>query len=138
VTSFMFPIAVVFLVFGSWVVLASFEPCILQRADPKFDCWSSVQFGAIFAGIGAVLTGLMALLARVLLEPFLPFHTRRSELISALLSSLVLVLLSYGVIRWEIHVGHIGIQFFGWLGVSFIICGASLMMVRPVGKRHSR
>jgi hypothetical protein len=65
-------------------------------------------------------------------------HTRRPELISVLLSSLVLVLLSYGVTRWEINVGHIGIQFFGWLGVSFIVCGASLMMVKSVGQRDSR
>ena len=114
--------------------MTSFETCILQRADPKFDCWSSIQFAAIFACIGSVLTGLMALLVRVLLHPFLPFDTRRPELISALLSSLVLVLLSYCIIRWDINVGHIGIQLFSWLGISFVVCGASLMVVKQLNK----
>ena len=135
VTPFLFPLTVMFLVFGSWVFMTSFDTCILQRADPKFDCWSSIQFAAIFACIGSVLTGLMALLARVLLHPFLPFDTRRQELISALLSSLVLVLFSYSVIRWDINVGHIGIQLFGWLGVSFVVCGASLMVVKHLNTR---
>ena len=133
-TFFIFPITVALLVFVSWVVLVAFESCVLQRADPKFDCWSSIQVAAIFACIGSVLTGLLALLARVLLHPFLPFSTRAPELRSALLASLMLVLLSYIVIRWEINFGNIAVQLFGWLAVSFGVCGASLMVVKHLAK----
>ena len=130
VTPFMFPLTVAFAVFGGWVIFMSFETCILQRIDPKFDCWSSIQFAAIFSCIGATLTGLMALLARVLLHPLLPFHSSRPEWSSALLASGVLMLVTYSLFHWDINVGHIGIQLFGWLGLSFVVCGISLMLVK--------
>ena len=138
VTPFLFPLTVAFAVFGGWVTLMSFETCILQRIDPKFDCWSSIQFAAIFSCIGATLTGLMALLARVLLHPFLPFQTSKPEWSSALLASGVLMLVSYSVIRWNINVGHIGIQLFGWLGGSFVVCGTSLLLVKQWSKEKSK
>ena len=129
-TPFLFPLGVAFAVFAGWIILMSFETCILQRLDPKFDCWSSVVFAAIFSCIGAALTGLMALLARVLLHPFLPFKSSRPEGLSALLASVILLLVSYSVIRWNINVGHIGIQLFGWLGTSFAVSSASLLLVK--------
>ena len=127
---FLFPTVVASAVFGGWVGLMSFETCILQRFDPKFDCWSSLQFAAIFSCIGAALAGLMALLARVLLNPFLPFTSLRPEGVSALIASLLLMFVSYSVLRWEITVGHIGIQLFGWLAASLVISGGSLMLVK--------
>ena len=129
-TPFLFPTTVAILVFGGWITLMSFETCILQRPDSKFDCWSSIQFAAIFACIGAALTGLMALLARVLLHPFLPFTSLRPEGVSALLASVMLMLVSYIVIRWNITAGHIGTQLFGWLGTSLVASSASLMLVK--------
>ena len=129
-TPFVFPLAVVFAVFGGWVMLMAFETCILQEPDPKFDCLSSIQFSAIFACIGAILTGLMALLARVLLHPFLPFTSLKLEGVSAVLAAAILMLVSYSVLRWDINVGHIGIQLFGWLGISFAMSSASLMLVK--------
>lgn len=129
-TPFLFPLVVVFAVFGGGVMLMSFETCILQRLDPKFDCWSSLQFAAIFSSIGAVLTGLMALLARVLLHPFLPFTSLRPEGSSALLSGVMLLLVSFSVLVWDINIGHIGIHLFGWLGTSFVVSSASLLLVK--------
>ena len=134
VTPFTFPLTVACAMFGGWVLFMSFETCILQRLDPKFDCWSSIQFAAIFSCIGATLTGLMALLARVLLHPFLPFDTSKPERSSALLASAVLMLVTYSLFRWNINVGHIGIQLFGWLGLSFVVCGTSLMLVKQWSK----
>ena len=131
-TPFLFPIVVTVVVFGGWVILVSFETCILQRLDPKFDCWSSVLFAVIFSCIGAGLTGLMALLARVLLHPFLSFTTLRPERASALVASALLMLVSYGVIRWDFTIGHIGMQLLGWLGTSFVVSSASLMLVEHV------
>jgi hypothetical protein len=129
-TLFMFPTAVAIFVFGSSVVLASFAPCTPQNTDLKLDCWTSTLLVLIFACIGSVLTGLMALLARVVLHPFLPFDTRRPELISAMLSSAVLVLLFYSVLPWEFEFGNISIQSFGWLGASFVVCGVSLLLMK--------
>ncbi len=129
-TPFLFPSTVAFAVFGGWVIMMSFESCVLQRLDQKFDCWSSLQFAAIFSCIGAILTGLMALLARVILHSFLPFNSSRAERLSAWLTSVLLLLVSYFVIRWDINVGHIGIQLFGWLGISLILSSASLILVK--------
>ena len=138
VTPFTFPLTVAIAVFGGWVLFMSFETCILQRVDPKFDCWSSIQFAAIFSCIGATLTGLMALLARVLLHPFLPFDTSKPERSSALLASAVLMLVTYSLFHWDINVGHIGIQLFGWLGLSFVVCGISLMLVKHLSRGRSK
>lgn len=129
-TPFIFPTAVAILLFGSWVVLASFEPCTSQNSQPKFDCWTSIQFAGIFACIGSVLTGLIALLARVVLHPLLPFKSRKPEMVSALLASTVLIIVFYSVLLWEFDFGHIGIRAFVWLGVSLIVCGSSLMIVK--------
>ncbi len=135
---FLFPTAVALLMFGSWITLAAFEPCILQQSDPKFDCWGSILFTAIFAAIGSTLTGLIALLARVVLHPFLPFETQKMEWGSALLSCFLLAGLSYSVIRWDMNVGHIGTQLFSWLGASFVVCGVSLLIVKYVAMRELR
>ena len=129
-TPFVFPASVEIFVFASSVVLASIEPCTPQNTDPKLDCWTSMVLVTIFASIGSVLLGLMALLARVLLHPFLPFDTNRPELISAMLSSLVLVLLFSSVLPWEFEFGNIGLRSFGWLGASFVVCGVSLLIVK--------
>ncbi len=137
-TPFLFPIAVAFAVFGGGIILMSFETCLLQRPDPKFDCLSSVQFAAIFSCIGAGLTGLMALLARVLLHPFLPFTSLKSEGASALLASLLLMLVSYVVIRWDFTGGNIGMYLFGWIGTSFVVSSASLMLVKHFSMSRSR
>ncbi len=136
-TPFLFPSAVAFAVFGGWIILMSFESCVLQRLDPKFDCWSSLQFAAIFSCMGAVLTGLMALLARVLLHPFLPFKSLRPEGSSALLASVLLILASFSILRWDINVGHMGIQLFGWLGISLFMSSVSLMLVKYLFRRRS-
>ena len=133
-TTFIFPITVAGLLFVGWVVMVAFDSCVLQRNDPKFDCWSSVQLAAVFAAIGSLLTGLVALAARAMLDSFLPFFTRAPELKAALVASAVLVLVSYSVIRWEINFGHIGIQLFGWLGVSFGVCSGALLLVKFLSK----
>ena len=86
----------------------------------------------VFAGIGSVLVGLIALLARVALHPFLPFKTRRPELLSALLSSLILILLFSSVLPWEFEFGNIGLRSFGWLGISFVVCSVSLLGVKQL------
>ena len=129
-TPFIFPTTVAIFMFGSWVIVFAFAPCILEQRDPKFDCWSSLQFVGTFACIGSVLTGLVALLARVVLHPLLSFTTRRPELLSALLSSTTLTLLFLTAQSWQFDVGHIGIQLFGWLGISFLICSSSLLTVK--------
>ncbi len=135
-TPFLFPTAVAMLMFGSWIALVGFEPCVLQQRDPKFDCWGSLLFTASFASIGSLLTGLIALLARVMLYSFLTFETKKLEWVSALLASLLLTGLSYSVIRWDINFGDIGTQLFSWLGVSFVVCGVSLMIVKHVVMRE--
>ncbi len=126
----IFPLAVSLLVFGSWLVVASLEACTPQNTDPKFDCWTSLQLVAVFAVLGSCLTGLMALLARVILHPYLLIQPRKAEGMSALLASTVLVLLFYTVLPWEFEYGHLGIRVFGWLGASFVICCASLLAVK--------
>ena len=138
-TPFIFPTAVALFVFGSWVALVAVEPCSSQNTNPKFDCWTSIQFVGIFAGLGSILTGLVALLSRVLLHPHLPFDTRKPELLSAILSGSILVLLAYSVMHWEFDFGHIGYRFFGWLGVSFVVCSSSLLIVKhlTLGRRSS-
>ena len=136
VTPFAFPLTVAFAMFGGWVLFMSFETCILQRVDPKFDCWSSIQFFGIFSLIGATLTGLMALLARVLLYPFLPFYTSKPEWSSALLASALLMLVTYSVFLWDLKLGNIGILLFGWLGLSFVVCGISLILVKYLSRDH--
>ncbi len=127
---FLFPLTVALAVFGGGVIFMSFETCILQRSDPKFDCWSSIQFSAIFSSVGAALTGLMALLARVLLHPSLPFTSFRPEVLSALLASAMLMFVSLSVLRWDLTIGAIGMQLFGWLGTSLVVSSASLILVK--------
>ena len=116
-------------------MLTSYEPCFFEQTDPKFNCSGSLLFTATFASIGSVLTGFVALLARLLLHPFLPFKTLNMEWGSALLASLMLIGLTYSVYRWEIIVGHIGVQLFSWLGASFVLCGLSLLIMKRVAVR---
>ena len=127
---FVFPMAVTGLIFLGWVISVALEPCALGDADPKFDCWSSIQIVAIFACIGSIFTGGMALLARLLCHPLLPFSSPWPEWWSALLASSILILLANSVLIWEIDIGHIGMQFFAWLGASFFVCGISLLIMK--------
>jgi len=127
----IFPVAVSLFLFGTWMVIGYFDTCILEATDPKFDCWAGVQIFMVFAGIGAGLAGLMALLARVLLHTFMRPGTSRLEWVSALVSGVLLVLLFYGIIHWQLGTGmKLGARLALWLGISFFVCALSLMIVR--------
>ena len=131
-TPFIFPTTVAGVMFGSWIALVAVEPCLLRQTDPKFDCWGSILFMAGFAGIGAALTWLLALFVRVLLHQFLSFASPKPEWRAGLLASLLLASQSIVIIQWDINVGHIGMQLFSWLGVSFVTCGISLLIINHV------
>ena len=135
-TPFIFPATVATFIFGSLVTVFAFEPCILGQSDPKFDCWSSLVFSASFVAIGSVLTGIMALLVRVLLYSYLSFDTPKPEWRAGLLAGIVLTVLFSSIIRWEIPIGHIGIQLFGWLGLSFFVCGSSLLTMKHLALKE--
>jgi hypothetical protein len=127
----IFPVAVSLFLFGSWMVIGYFDTCILKATDLKFDCWASAQIFMVFAGIGAGLAGLMALLARVLLHTFIQSGTSRLEWVSALVSGVLLVLLFYGIIHWQLGTGmELGARLALWLATSFFVCALSLMIVR--------
>ena len=126
----LFPATVAALMLGIWVVGAFVDLCLLQNNDPKFRCWAGLQVIMIFSCIGAVLTGLMAGLARAALNPFLAFRSAFPESLSAIVAAFVLTLVFYATLLWEPDIGGMGGIFFGWLFASFFICGAALVIVR--------
>ena len=131
-TRFVFPVAVGAFVLGGWLALALIEDCLMATGDPKFDCWTSLQLTAVFAAIGAVLAMIAAVLVLAVLHRFLPSGSIGAQVISAALSSIVLVLLFYSVINWDVDVGGMAGLFFGWLFSSFVVCGLSLIAVHRV------
>lgn len=126
----IFPAIVGVLIIGSWVSIALVDMCLLGNTDAKFDCWSGLEIVAVYACICAVLTALAAGFARVLLHRFLSFESILPDCISAILSSVVLVSVFYGITIWEINIGGIAGMFFGWMISSFLICGISLIVVK--------
>lgn len=128
----VFPLATGLLVLATWLAVTAVEQCVLANADPKFDCWTSLQFVFAFGSIAAVFSAIAAGLARGLLHRLLAFRSVASELLSAVLTSAVLVLLFGGIIYWEIGFGGLAGNFFAWLVFSFIVSGASLVIVKRI------
>ena len=126
----LFPATVAALMLGIWVVGAFVDLCLLQNNDPKFRCWAGLQVIMIFSCIGAVLTGLMAGLARAALNPFLAFRSAFPESLAAVVAAFVLALVFHATLLWEPDIGGMGGIFFGWLFASFFICGAALVIVK--------
>ena len=131
-TRFVFPVAVGAFVLGCWLALTLIEDCLMAIGDPKFDCWTSLQLTAVFASISAILAMIAAGLARLALHRFLPSGSTGAEVITAALSSIVLVFLFYSVINWDVDVGGMAGLFFGWLFSSFTVCGLFLIVVHRV------
>lgn len=132
----IFPAAVGFLTMAIWVVVALVDTCLLGHTDAKFSCWSGLEIVALFACICAALTALAAGLVRVLLHRFLSFKSILPDIVSAVLSTVVLVAVFYGIVLWEIDIGGIAGMFFGWLVSSFFICGITLFIVGRVYGAH--
>ncbi|MCG8543852.1 MAG: hypothetical protein MJE12_06545 [Alphaproteobacteria bacterium] len=136
----IFPAAVGFLTIAIWVAVALVDTCLLGHTDAKFSCWSGLEIVALFACICAALTALAAGLVRVLLHRFLSFKSILPDIVSAVLSTVVLVAVFYGIVLWEIDIGGIAGMFFGWLVSSFVVCGITLIVVSRiygVRKAHS-
>ena len=131
----VFPVATGFLVLATWLAVTAVEQCVLANADPKFDCWTSLQFVFAFGSIAAVFSAIAAGLARGLLHRLLAFRSIASELLSAALTSVFLVLLFTGIIYWEIGFGGIAGNFLAWLVFSFVVSGASLIIVKRIFMR---
>lgn len=136
--SFLFPLTSLVMVFGSWIVLAFFETCIFQGKGLTFTCVEGILNFSTIAGIAAVLAALTAFVAQVIYHPIQPFPTKASELSVALLISFLLGVVSYGASRWGWYFPDLGIQFFGWIGVSLLVCGIALIVVNYCSRGKSQ
>ena len=129
ITSFLGPFAIVGMVFGAWVSLGFIEFCIPLWAETRIHCEQSGLFYLIVAGGIVMLAGVMAWLTRVIYRPVNLFPAKPSELPSALLASVVIGVVSYGLIRLENYFPNISGQLSGWLGVGLLILGMLLIIV---------
>ena len=125
----LFPAMVGASVLAGSLILAALEACVFD-AGGKLGCRSSLDLAVAMASVGAVLAAIMAGQARALLARLLSFETRLPDLFAAALTGLLLVLLSHGLIYWDVEIGGMAGVFFGWLLSSFLVSAVALLVVK--------
>ncbi len=134
--SFLGPFVGPVVIFGTWAILGFVESCVPQWSDPSIHCEHSVQFYSLFACGVLVLAGLVGWAVQIIYHPMLPFPTSTSELPSALRFDIVVGMVSYGLIRWEIYPPNSTGQFSHWAGISLLFLGVSLILVNHFSRRN--
>ncbi|MGB0911420.1 MAG: hypothetical protein ACPGYT_13740 [Nitrospirales bacterium] len=135
---FLGPFAAVGMIFGTWAALGFFESCISLWPAPTFYCKHSVLFYSLYASGTTVLAGLLGWVTCVLYHSVSPLPTKTSELPSALRFNFLMGVVSYGLIRWNLHAPDIDKPFFFWIGVTLLACGILLILINHFSRERDQ